>query len=88
MIILILDTFLLTVTFLVMNNIVHTFPKPNVLDLKMGRVTYDPEATAEKRESEECKYPPLQQLGFQFTGMMVSKVQDHTPTRHSLKCQC
>nr|KAG5692684.1 hypothetical protein BaRGS_028484 [Batillaria attramentaria] len=51
--------------------LVLRLPQPNVLDLKMGRVTYDPEATPEKIRQETSKYPPLQQLGFQIIGMMV-----------------
>ena len=54
-----------------MDNIAHSFTKPNILDLKMGRVTYDPEATEEKKTHEVAKYPPLKDLGFQLTGMMV-----------------
>lgn len=65
------------VTFLVMDNLVHRFPRPNVLDLKMGRVTWDPEASAEKKLHEESKYPPLKDLGFQLTGMMM-----HDPAKN------
>ena len=79
---LMMNTLLCAVTFLVMNNIVHSFPNPNVLDLKMGRLTYDPEATPEKRKHEMAKYPPLTQLGFQLTGMMVITVKDNTADRH------
>ncbi|XP_076453643.1 uncharacterized protein LOC143288864 isoform X2 [Babylonia areolata] len=59
------------VTFLVMNNITHHFPKPNVLDLKMGQVTYDPEASEVKKQQEISKYPPQKELGFKLTGMMI-----------------
>lgn len=59
------------VTFLVMQNLTCGFHEPNVLDLKMGRITYDPEASPEKQEHEVSKYPPLEKLGFQITGMMV-----------------
>lgn len=54
-----------------MQNLTCGFHEPNVLDLKMGRITYDPEASPEKQEHEVSKYPPLEKLGFQITGMMV-----------------
>ncbi|XP_070185259.1 uncharacterized protein [Littorina saxatilis] len=54
-----------------MKNLAHDFLCPNILDLKMGQVTYDPEATPEKKEHEIVKYPPLKHLGFQITGMMM-----------------
>ena len=42
------------------------------MDLKMGCITYDCNATQEKILSELKKFPPAKQLGFQITGMMVS----------------
>ena len=32
-----------------MEDIAYGIEKPSVMDLKMGRITYDPEATAEKQ---------------------------------------
>ena len=44
------------------------------VDLKVGRVTYDPLATAAKRHRESSKYPWQSELGFRITGM---KIYDH-----------
>uniref|UniRef100_H2XWF6 Kinase n=1 Tax=Ciona intestinalis TaxID=7719 RepID=H2XWF6_CIOIN len=48
------------------------FRNPSILDIKIGRVSYDPEANQEKRAIESAKYPPLYDLGFQLLGMRVS----------------
>ncbi|CAG5121586.1 unnamed protein product [Candidula unifasciata] len=57
--------------FLKLANLTSGFKQPCVIDLKMGKVTYDQEATPEKIEHEVSKYPPLKDLGFQITGMMI-----------------
>lgn len=58
--------------FLKLGNLTSGFKHPCVADLKMGRVTYDQEATPEKIAHEVEKYPPLKKLGYQITGMMVT----------------
>ncbi|KAL8604239.1 hypothetical protein ACOMHN_014807 [Nucella lapillus] len=75
------------VTFLVMNNLTDSFAKPNVLDLKIGLVSTDPEATEEKKRSEELKYPPRKQLGFNLTGMMVHDAVSGCP-QYTTKTFC
>uniref|UniRef100_A0A0B6YPL8 Kinase n=1 Tax=Arion vulgaris TaxID=1028688 RepID=A0A0B6YPL8_9EUPU len=57
--------------FLKLANLASGFKNPCVIDLKMGKVTYDQDATAEKIAHEVEKYPPLKVLGFQVTGMMI-----------------
>uniref|UniRef100_A0A2C9JRX7 Kinase n=1 Tax=Biomphalaria glabrata TaxID=6526 RepID=A0A2C9JRX7_BIOGL len=57
--------------FLKLANLTYGYKKPCVIDLKMGKVTYDQEATPEKIAGEIAKYPPLTKLGFQITGMMI-----------------
>ena len=54
-----------------MENISSNFCKPNILDIKIGQITYDPEASTEKMAREEAKFAFTKQLGFQITGMMV-----------------
>ncbi|GFS09164.1 kinase [Elysia marginata] len=58
-------------SYLKLSNLIHGYQRPCVMDLKMGRITYDCKATQEKILSELKKFPPAQQLGFQITGMMV-----------------
>ncbi|CAL1528651.1 unnamed protein product [Lymnaea stagnalis] len=59
------------VKYLKLANLTYGFKHPCVIDLKMGQVTYDQEASPEKIAHEISKYPPLKNLGFQITGMMV-----------------
>ncbi len=60
--------------FLQLEDITSKFENPCVIDVKIGKITYDPEATAEKRAKETNKYPPLKKTGFQLRGFRVSAV--------------
>jgi len=51
---------------------VNRFKNPCILDVKIGRITYDPGATQEKITQELAKFPPLQKVRFQLTGMKVN----------------
>jgi len=59
--------------YLSLHNICHRFRKPCVLDLKMGRQTWAPYASAEKARREFAKYPTQDKVGFRFVGMKVYK---------------
>ena len=59
------------VTYLHLEDLAKGFKGPCVADIKIGRITYDPDATPKKRATEEAKYPPQKVLGFQFRGMRV-----------------
>lgn len=63
--------FLLSVTYLKLENLVGRFRKPCVVDIKMGKKTYDPEAGPAKIAKEMTKFPHVEKFGFQFTGMQV-----------------
>jgi 1D-myo-inositol-tetrakisphosphate 5-kinase/inositol-polyphosphate multikinase len=54
-----------------MQDIAHELNQPSVIDLKMGRVTHDPEADEDKILRQKFKYPPVENLGFQLLGMRV-----------------
>lgn len=56
--------------FLKLENITKNLSRPCILDIKMGRRTYDPEASPEKIALEIAKFPPVMQLGYQFSGML------------------
>jgi 1D-myo-inositol-tetrakisphosphate 5-kinase/inositol-polyphosphate multikinase len=57
--------------FLKLEDLTKPFKNPCIIDIKIGRVTWDPNATKEKRIKEESKYPPLKNLGFQLLGCRV-----------------
>ena len=61
--------------YLKLEDLTRTFKNPCIMDVKMGRVTWDPNASEVKRKREESKYPPLKNLGFQFLGCRVSAHQ-------------
>ena len=57
--------------FLKLEDLTKPFKNPCIIDIKIGRVTWDPNASKEKRLKEESKYPPLKNLGFQLLGCRV-----------------
>lgn len=48
-----------------------SFEHPCVADIKIGRQTYDPDATPEKNERETSKYPQMSEMGFKICGMKI-----------------
>ncbi|XP_052266097.1 inositol polyphosphate multikinase-like isoform X2 [Dreissena polymorpha] len=59
------------VTYLRLENLVSRFRRPCVVDIKMGKKTYDPEAGPAKIAKEMTKFPNVEKFGFQFTGMQT-----------------
>ncbi|VDN18853.1 unnamed protein product [Gongylonema pulchrum] len=53
---------------LVLEDLASRYKYPCIMDIKVGKVTYDPQATQEKRLSEAVKYPEQTTLGFRLTG--------------------
>jgi len=60
--------------FLRLEDLTRPFHNPCIIDIKMGRVTWDPDATEAKRAREESKYPPLKKTGFQLLGCRVGNI--------------
>jgi len=58
--------------YLRLEDLTRPFHNPCIIDIKMGKVTWDPDATDTKRKREESKYPPLKKTGFQLLGCRVS----------------
>ncbi|CAG5095021.1 Oidioi.mRNA.OKI2018_I69.XSR.g13993.t1.cds [Oikopleura dioica] len=58
--------------FIRLEDLTRPFRDPCICDIKMGRVTYDPDATEEKKRKESVKYPPLVNTGFQLLGCRIS----------------
>ncbi|KAL7071821.1 hypothetical protein ACQ4LE_008742 [Meloidogyne hapla] len=61
--------------FLQLEDITHPFEKPCIMDIKIGKVTYDPDANEEKRIKEQSKCPFQEILGFRILGYRI-----HTET--------
>jgi 1D-myo-inositol-tetrakisphosphate 5-kinase/inositol-polyphosphate multikinase len=54
--------------YLILENLVQPFDHPCATDIKIGRITYDREATEEKIKQCNNKYPPAAEIGFQLLG--------------------
>lgn len=54
---------------LLLMDMTANFRKPCVMDLKMGKQTYEPDAPDEKKIREINKYPQQEQFGFRIVGM-------------------
>ena len=61
-----------TVRFMKLENLLEDMRHPCVLDIKMGRKTYDPFASKEKIAMETAKFPPAKNIGYQISGMLVN----------------
>jgi len=58
-------------SYLLLNDLTMDYSKPCVLDLKMGRQTYEPDASKTKKSNEINKYPQQLHFGFRIAGMRV-----------------
>ena len=61
----------ISVKYLQLEDITSKYKKPCVIDIKVGKITYDPDASEEKKRKESTKYPPLHKIGFQLRGFRV-----------------
>ena len=61
----------ITDTYLKLENLLANFDYPNIMDIKLGRVTYDPFASLEKIIREEGKFDAQTKIGFRISGMKV-----------------
>lgn len=69
-------------SFLRLEDLTAKFAAPCVCDVKLGTITWGPEASAEKVARIRRKYPHQETLGFRFTGMRVYKPSDHAFVQH------
>ena len=53
----------------VLSDIAAPFQRLRMLDWKMGRKTYEPDASHDKKESQRRKYPQQETFGFRIVGM-------------------
>ncbi|KAL3827651.1 hypothetical protein ACHAXA_000524 [Cyclostephanos tholiformis] len=56
---------------LMLQNLTAPFSQPNIIDIKMGTVTFEPSAPLSKQMSEAAKYPQQVDFGFRIVGMGV-----------------
>jgi 1D-myo-inositol-tetrakisphosphate 5-kinase/inositol-polyphosphate multikinase len=63
--------FLIKVIYIKMDDLAYGIKHPAIIDFKIGKQTYDPEATDEKIKRQRLKYPPVEKIGFQLLGMRV-----------------
>lgn len=61
------------VKYLKLENLLYGLHQPNIIDIKIGRVTHDPFASKEKIEREETKYTPQKVIGFRMSGLKVCR---------------
>ncbi|CAL1600238.1 unnamed protein product [Knipowitschia caucasica] len=60
--------------YLKLEDVTQHFDKPCIMDVKIGRRSYDPFASQEKREQQIRKYPLMEEIGFLLLGMRVYNV--------------
>ncbi|KRX43095.1 Inositol polyphosphate multikinase [Trichinella murrelli] len=58
-------------SFLVLDNLLKFYRQPCVMDVKIGRQTWEPAATLQRVQYELKKYPIIHKIGFRFLGMSV-----------------
>lgn len=75
---------IMTQQVLVLQNLTHPFTKPNVLDIKLGTVLYDENATTEKRTRMEksAQNTTSLEMGMRLTGFNVSEPSPGPITAH------
>ena len=56
-----------------MDNLIGHLKKPCIMDLKIGKKTFDPFAGPDKIQRELIRYKYQAQLGFRITGFKVSQ---------------
>jgi 1D-myo-inositol-tetrakisphosphate 5-kinase/inositol-polyphosphate multikinase len=73
-------------TYLILENIIRPYEHPCVIDIKLGRITYDREATPEKIERQIGKFQPAAEIGFQLLGWKTYRQSDNTYIYHDKRC--
>ncbi|XP_042192864.1 inositol polyphosphate multikinase isoform X2 [Callorhinchus milii] len=57
--------------YLKLEDVTRKFNKPCIMDVKIGKKSYDPDACAEKIQQQISKYPLMEEIGFLLLGMRV-----------------
>lgn len=73
-------------TYLILENIIQSYEYPCVIDIKLGRITYDREATPEKIERQIGKFQPAAEIGFQLLGWKTYRPTEKAYIYHDKRC--
>uniref|UniRef100_A0A8B9L830 Kinase n=1 Tax=Astyanax mexicanus TaxID=7994 RepID=A0A8B9L830_ASTMX len=68
--------------YLKLEDATRRFARPCIMDVKIGRKSYDPYASQKKREEQIRKYPPMEEIGFLLLGMRVYHVNSESYISH------
>ncbi|KAG1933785.1 inositol polyphosphate multikinase [Pimephales promelas] len=60
--------------YLKLEDVTKRFLRPCIMDVKIGKRSYDPFASLEKREEQISKYPLMEEIGFLLLGMRVYQI--------------
>ncbi|CAF3988683.1 unnamed protein product [Adineta steineri] len=74
------------INYLVLENIVQKFVHPCIADIKIGRITYDFQASKEDIEKCHRRYPPLNEVGFQLLGWQNYNSRTNLYDYHDKTC--
>ena len=67
-------------SYMCLEDLTQGFVKPNVMDVKLGTQTFEPDAPPDKRLRELAKYPQQAEFGVRIVGMRV--YADNTPPQY------
>lgn len=75
---------------IVLQNLAHTFVRPNIVDIKLGTILYDESATPEKRARmiERARDTTSLETGMRITGFQVCAFKHAHHPRHSNYSRC
>ncbi|XP_051945482.1 inositol polyphosphate multikinase-like [Xyrauchen texanus] len=68
--------------YLKLEDVTRRFLQPCIMDVKIGRRSYDPFASQEKREQQIKKYPLMEEIGFLLLGMRVYQINSDSYITH------
>ncbi|TRY76796.1 hypothetical protein TCAL_07414 [Tigriopus californicus] len=72
--------------FLVLDDVLEGLSSPNIMDIKIGRQTWGPDAPVAKRDHEDRKYPGTKApLGFSVLGIIIHRIKDGHAQGESIK---
>ena len=60
-----------TDSYLLLSDLTANFSKPCAIDIKIGRQSYEPNASEEKKRRETAKYPTQYEQGFRIVGVRI-----------------
>ncbi|CAF1390065.1 unnamed protein product [Rotaria magnacalcarata] len=72
--------------YLTLENILKDFQRPCIADVKIGRITYDSEASTEKKQKLKNNFPAAVDLGFQLCGWKTYRSTQKKYIYHHKQC--